>query len=73
MSKESNQEVFVKESSKRYINVIQSLSLRSLIERVNNWNSQCASPSDMILKEDVIGIMKENEIFLFLYYGKALK
>ena len=73
MSKESNQEVSVKESSKRYINVIQSLSLRSLIERVNNWNSQCASTSDMILKEDVIGIMKENEIFLFLYYGKALK
>ena len=55
---------------KKNIHTIQSPSMRGLIDRINNWNSQCESSEDMILKEDIVTIMKENEVFLLIYYSK---
>ena len=55
---------------KKNIHAIQSPSMRGLIDRINNWNSQCESSEDMILKEDIVTIMKENEVFLLIYYSK---
>jgi len=55
----------MEKSSKPYLNVLQSSSLRELIERVNSINSNSDNP---ILKEDIVTIMNVNETFVMLYY-----
>ena len=41
-------------------------SIRELITKVNNYNNQHID--NPILSEDIVGLFKENETFILLYY-----
>lgn len=49
------------------LDFIQAHSLRDLLTKVNVHNSQCPS-ENVILKEDIVDIMKEEDTFILLYY-----
>lgn len=51
---------------KKEIDYIQAHSLRDLLVTLNDWNSKY--PDNVILKEDIVQIMKEEGTFILLYY-----
>lgn len=50
---------------KEKVNVIQASTLREMVERINNTNN--TSPSK-ILKEDIVTLTKEDDIWILVYY-----
>lgn len=64
-------EISLKEKSySRSLDVISSHSLSSLVSQVNSYNSrEGVSP---IRKEDIVSILKEEGIYLLLYYRDNL-
>ncbi len=55
------------ENTKIQLDYIQAHSLRDLLTKVNFHNTQCPS-SEVILKEDIVDILKEEDTFILLYY-----
>lgn len=61
MSKKENQTV-----QKTRIDYMQATSLRELLDNVNTHNKEF--PESVILKEDIVKILKEEGTFIMLYY-----
>lgn len=61
MSKKENQTV-----QKTKIDYIQATSLRELLDNINTHNKEF--PESVILKEDIVKILKEEGTFIMLYY-----
>jgi hypothetical protein len=50
--------------TKQRLSALQAHSLRELVEQINRNNLG----ENKILKEDIVQILKENEIYILLYY-----
>lgn len=50
---------------KEKVGVIQASTLREMVNTVNEANAQSASK---ILKEDIVTLAKENDIWILVYY-----
>lgn len=56
-------------SKKTRLEVIQANSLRELVETVNSINKNADNDSGkMIVKEDIVSLLKDNDTFLLVYY-----
>lgn len=53
-------------TKKHQIDFIQAHSLRDLLMQVNNHNIE--KPESLILKENIVEILKEEDTFILLYY-----
>lgn len=53
---------------KHELAVLQAHSLRELIEKVNGINSNSFDCSKMILREDIVELVREDGTFFLLYY-----
>lgn len=53
-------------AKKTVVDYLQAHSIRELLEKVNTHNVNC--PNSLILKEDVVDILKEGDTFILLYY-----
>lgn len=53
-------------AKKTVVDYLQAHSIRELLERVNTHNVNC--PNSLILKEDIVDILKEGDTFILLYY-----
>ena len=56
------------------MDVLQSYSLRNLIEQVNSINSaNYPDTSKMILKENIVDIFKVEDMYVLIYYKDFVK
>ena len=55
------------EEQKCELAIMQSHTLRGIVDAVNKYNQ---NNEDKILKEDIVDIVRQNDFFFLLYYRK---
>lgn len=61
-------EAIKKEVKKTQMDFIEAHSIRELLQKVNIHNTEC--PDSLILKEDIVEMIREEGTFILLYYKR---